>query len=353
MQNHSFFNRLKTFRRTNRGFDFSIGLIFFLALFNVIYKIRLTPEGVKSATNLWNPTWLLLGPILYYSFNALTEDRKYIRFFRVLFVPFYIFLFFFIISINQSHPWQNSLSILYQNTFFVIPLSLFGYSIRIFGKRKTINANHAKGELIFAICGFYAIISVLYVMMYLCGGILNIDMGLDYQIFTYGFLLIIEVFILRYAYATWFGKKLKLNDSIDEESAYTNSGLRDEVAAEYVNRIMLYFLNDQSFRNPDISIELISRELDIPKYFFSELFNMHIGKNFYTFIAERRIEYALRRLNEEQGKLKIESLAYECGFNSKTSFNRYFKQLTDTTPLEYMIKKMEDRNRIVLPEEAK
>ncbi|MGF1925655.1 MAG: helix-turn-helix domain-containing protein, partial [Bacteroidia bacterium] len=98
----------------------------------------------------------------------------------------------------------------------------------------------------------------------------------------------------------------------------------------------------------DISIDLISRELDIPKYHFSQLFNVHIGTNFYTFIAERRIEYALKKLSEEQGKLKIESLAYQCGFNSKTSFNRYFKQITGFTPLEYLSRGEEGGHNVEL-----
>lgn len=351
MQSHRIFSKLNRFGRTNRGFDFSIGLIFILALLNVIYKIRFTAEGLKSASNLWNPTWLLLGPILYYSFNALTRDKRYIRFFRVHFVPFYLFSIFFIIcyfSVDSAHPWQNQLYISYQNLFFVIPLSLIGYATKIFSRRKTINPNHVKGELLFAIGWFYMIIGVLYVMMYLCWGVLNIDMGLDYRIFTYGFLVIIKIFILRYVYATRFVKQVNLIGGEQEESSYTNSGLRDAMAAEYVNRIRTYFLDDLSFLNPDISIELISKELDIPKHHFSQLFNMHIGKNFYTFIAERRIGYALRRLNEEQGKLKIESLAYECGFNSKTSFNRYFKQITGATPLEYVNKRGREFEAIML-----
>ncbi|RZK22971.1 MAG: AraC family transcriptional regulator [Flavobacterium sp.] len=326
-------------------------MIFILALLNVLYKIRITSEGVISAENLWNPVWLLLGPILYYSFNSLTKDKKYIRFFRVHFVPFYIYFIFFCFdyfSVDLEIPWQNPMYVLYQESFFVIPLSLLGYAVKIFNKRKTINANNIKGELLFAISGFYAIIGVLYVMMYVCWGILNIDMGLDYRIFTYGFLLIIEIFILRYVYATQFVNRSNVEDGADEESAYTNSGLKDEVAAEYVNRILVYFLNDTSFLNPDISIESISKDLNIPKHHFSQLFNVHIGKNFYTFIAERRIGYALKRLNEEKGKLKIESLAYECGFNSKTSFNRYFKQITGFTPLEYVTKRETDFDNSIL-----
>jgi len=47
--------------------------------------------------------------------------------------------------------------------------------------------------------------------------------------------------------------------------------------------------------------------------------------------------YALDLINTNQGKLKIESLAYSCGFNSKTSFNKYFKEKTGFTPSEYQL----------------
>jgi AraC-like DNA-binding protein len=334
------FNRLYTFKEAIESFNFNIGAIFVLALLNVLYKIRLTSNGIESATNLWNPTWLLFGPFIYYAFLALHKKTKSIKRFVIHLLPFFIYLLFYsidLLSVDLGHPWGNPLYVWYQNTFFIIPISLINYAIKVLMYRKSINALQIGGELLLIISGFYIIIGILSVLMYLCWGVLNIDMGIDYRIFTYAFLLIIEVFILRYTYTIKYFKENE-RPAADFDLSYANSSLLSEQTALYLDKMKQYFSEDKSFLNPDLSLEILSRDLDIPKYYFSHLFNVHFGKNFYNFIAEHRINYALRRLMEENGKMKIESLAYECGFNSKTSFNRYFKQRTGCTPLEYVNK---------------
>ena len=40
-------------------------------------------------------------------------------------------------------------------------------------------------------------------------------------------------------------------------------------------------------------------------------------------------------VNPENKNLKLISLAYDAGFNSKASFNRIFKQMTNMTPSQY------------------
>ncbi len=39
----------------------------------------------------------------------------------------------------------------------------------------------------------------------------------------------------------------------------------------------------------------------------------------------------------EDNAITIESLAYECGFNSKTTLNKYFKELTGLVPSQYRL----------------
>jgi AraC-like DNA-binding protein len=67
---------------------------------------------------------------------------------------------------------------------------------------------------------------------------------------------------------------------------------------------------------------------------------MYFSKNFYQLIAEYRIAYAIKVLDEGRD-IKIESLAYECGYNSTSSFNKYFKEMNGLTSSEY-------RNRLCI-----
>jgi AraC-like DNA-binding protein len=50
--------------------------------------------------------------------------------------------------------------------------------------------------------------------------------------------------------------------------------------------------------------------------------------------AEYRVEEA-KRLLREQRNVKVEEIAEQVGYNSKSSFNTAFKKLTGKTPSEF------------------
>jgi AraC-like DNA-binding protein len=60
-----------------------------------------------------------------------------------------------------------------------------------------------------------------------------------------------------------------------------------------------------------------------------------MGNGFYHVVAVYRIQYALDILKNNKS-LKIEALAYDCGFNSLSSFNKYFKEIVGMKPSEYV-----------------
>ena len=64
--------------------------------------------------------------------------------------------------------------------------------------------------------------------------------------------------------------------------------------------------------------------------------NEGLQKNFTNFINEYRINAVIRHFeNPDYNNITLLGIAYDCGFNSKTTFNRVFKKLTNKTPLEY------------------
>lgn len=80
-----------------------------------------------------------------------------------------------------------------------------------------------------------------------------------------------------------------------------------------------------------------ARQLDIHPNYISQVINSVEQKNFYDFINEHRVEEfkQLVSLSENQ-HFTLLALAFECGFNSKTSFNRNFKKATGMTPSTYL-----------------
>lgn len=96
--------------------------------------------------------------------------------------------------------------------------------------------------------------------------------------------------------------------------------------------------NQQLFRNCDLTLDLLASKTEINKYQISEMLNGYKHKPFYRYINEYRIEYfknIVEKAIEKNESINFLSFAYEAGFKSKSSFNRYFKEIIGKTPSEY------------------
>jgi len=61
--------------------------------------------------------------------------------------------------------------------------------------------------------------------------------------------------------------------------------------------------------------------------------------NFNDFVNHYRIEAVKKKLEAgEQRNMTLIGIALECGFNSKTTFNRAFKKSTSMSPKDYLKK---------------
>lgn len=97
--------------------------------------------------------------------------------------------------------------------------------------------------------------------------------------------------------------------------------------------------NDRYYMDSELTLDKLAKLTSVNKYHISETLNHFVNKPFYTFVNEYRVEYVkqkLKSLSEKNSSITILELAYQSGFNSKSSFNRYFKEITTYTPREYL-----------------
>lgn len=96
---------------------------------------------------------------------------------------------------------------------------------------------------------------------------------------------------------------------------------------------------EKYYMDSELTLDKLAKLTSINKYHISETLNHFVNKPFYTFVNEYRIKYVkekLKSLSEKNSNINILDLAYESGFNSKSSFNRYFKEITTHTPRAYI-----------------
>ena len=104
----------------------------------------------------------------------------------------------------------------------------------------------------------------------------------------------------------------------------------------YLELVQAKLEADQAFLNPNLNIQDFSHQVSLPAKVISQVINDQLKLNFSAFINSYRIAEAQRRLSSDTyTPFTIASIAYDCGFNSISSFNTTFKLLTKQTPSAY------------------
>ncbi len=90
---------------------------------------------------------------------------------------------------------------------------------------------------------------------------------------------------------------------------------------------------EKPYLEPTLSIHDLSRLMDIPPYQLSKIINRAFHCNFFEFINKYRVnEFKEKIISSKHKNYTILAVALECGFNSKSAFNRIFKDYTGITP---------------------
>lgn len=93
------------------------------------------------------------------------------------------------------------------------------------------------------------------------------------------------------------------------------------------------------YENPELIISDLSKELGTHSKKISQVINQKYNMNFNDFVNKYRINSFLQKIDEGEHNIQtFLSLAFECGFNSKSTFNRAFKRATSLNPREYIEK---------------
>ena len=94
--------------------------------------------------------------------------------------------------------------------------------------------------------------------------------------------------------------------------------------------------NNKPYKNPDLTLDELATLMAVNPNQLSQVINSRTGKSFYHYINSYRIKEFLALASlPESNKFTYLGLASDCGFQSKTTFNKYFKLETGKTPSEY------------------
>lgn len=262
-----------------------------------------------------------IGPFLYFYFKSIYAKgdsiRKNWKWHIALLIPA-------ISYVNFKYPFEDNIDLWRPHiingiyTVWVIySLMAFPFVLKLVRSAK---ANHQKistqgwwdlsiyiGNLLiwaaFFFCGFTS---------YILGSLL----------FSFMFYLLVLLVIFR--------KKTDFS-ATQERQKYKNKRIESDKATALIQRVQAHMEDGDIFVNPNLKLADVAKSLNILPHTLSQVLNDNLGKSFPQFLNEYRIE-AAKQLLIEDNDLTFESIGYDCGFNSKSTFYSTFKKLTGMTP---------------------
>ncbi len=90
------------------------------------------------------------------------------------------------------------------------------------------------------------------------------------------------------------------------------------------------------YQDPELSLTSLAEKLELTTHELSRIINTVLKKSFNDFINEYRVQDVTRKMQDPAyDHITLLGISYESGFNSQSTFNRIFKQITGKSPLEY------------------
>ena len=196
----------------------------------------------------------------------------------------------------------------------------------------TIESREKVGWLLFVVV-FYN----LYCAVAIVIGAFNVLTGSPSPVmhfYSYSTMLAM-VYILGF-YGLWQTSIYPVKEITTEKTGpYSRNPLPARKRKQISSEIKSCFELEKPYLDPEFNMSMMSRQLNIPKHHITEVLNTEIGKNFFSFVNEYRIEEVKKQLLEKGDIYSIESIGFECGFSSKSTFYTVFKKITGQTPLQY------------------
>ncbi|MCH8486896.1 MAG: helix-turn-helix transcriptional regulator [Candidatus Cyclonatronum sp.] len=318
-------------------------------------------EVYPHLSGLHHPFPLLHGPFLYlYVRFSLQSDQhfsrqNYLHFIPALLCYLYMIPFLFFYSAEEKLLVNQGMTDDYATfitlSVFAFILSAVSYAVASFRLVKQYDelagqnfANLEQIDLIWLrnfILGMGCTFSFAILFLLLEEGF-GMDFGFNTDLVFY---LLLITFIIYLGYSGIRHQSI-FTDS-DETAVqiaqpkstaeYARSGLKDADALRYHQQLLELMKTRKPYLEPKLTLSSVADDLGVSVNHLSQLINQYEQKNFFDFVNLYRVEeFKQRAADPANMNFNILSVAFDCGFNSKSAFNQVFKKFTGKTPSQFL-----------------
>ena len=265
-----------------------------------------------------------VGPFLYFYIKSVTATTGKTfnawKYHLAILVPIALIVGFLYPFKNHIDLWRPYIiKTIYIQWFFYILASLYVIRSRI----KNLFYRKEKASSINVWLFSILIGNLLLVTSYFFTSFVNYISGA----LTFSFLLYM---LLLFIFYNKKNKSILFNNS----NKYVDKKIASNEASQLSQKLKTVMRDEELYKNANLKSSEIAKKIGLTTHQFSQLLNDNLGKNFALFVNEYRIE-AAKLMLQNNNNLTLESIGYECGFNSKSTFFTTFKKLVGTTPAQF------------------
>lgn len=105
----------------------------------------------------------------------------------------------------------------------------------------------------------------------------------------------------------------------------------------WIEKVKAFMEKEEPYLNPELNLKQLAKAMQTNHAVLSRVINSGFGQNFNDFINSRRVEAVKDKMEDPAAAhYSLLGIANECGFNSKSTFNRAFKKFSGVSPRDFM-----------------
>lgn len=363
-----FFSILSLNKRNKSKGDFVMAAWFILlAVMLLAYSIEVIGSEDQYPI-IWSFTTslpMLMGPVtLLYVLTYAKKDKRISPLFALNALPYVIFTIIILIRMTTNNEWTVRENINYiedaqgpvfflfeQCRIFLGPIYLMlGLSVlrkhtdrigRYFSYTEDIDLKWIRNVILMTI--------LIWVTVFIMSILSNWNDFIPWRIGDNIIYLMVTITVFINGYygikqqvifssVTTDPKSVTANSSsATNKSQYLNSSLTEKESKAHLEKLLNLMEKEQPYLDGKLSLAQVAEKLDVSTNHLSQVINENLSKNFFDFINGYRVELVKQKMIDPANKnITLLGMAYESGFNSKSSFNNIFKKMTDLTPSQFM-----------------
>jgi AraC-like DNA-binding protein len=343
-------------RQNNRLSDFLLGMVLVGMAFN-IWEYMLGFSGIEilwKQLNFFPRTFgMAFAPLCYFYFKSqIDQDFRFSKGDIWYFLPFIIHTVYHVGVFSGGQDFVKTIEKNFHGPFYIPQLETFTEivlncffiykSLKLYNEyRKWTKTQFSDTESVsFTWFRNFLVVLVIMFAVYLLKMIIISIYKLDFKEDWWDNL--VGVALIYYVSITGYAQAQPNTGLVFKEEEHKVENIQKEKFNEseletWKTKILKLMQDEKLYLQPELNLSDIANRLKTNISVLSGVVNNAFGKNFNDFVNEYRVKEFQERIQLPENKnITLLGIAFDCGFNSKATFNRSFKKFTGKAPKEFL-----------------